>query len=854
MTVADLTPATVHLLAEGEIERRWGPPGTGKSSSLKQTIAELVAELGPDSVAVTSFTVTAAKSIAAMDLPLPDRQVGTLHSLAYRALDHPDVALDPKVVKDWNTRVGYEWRITPDARRASPDSVEAGAGGDSGDELLSSYDMARARLIPHDAMPADVRRFAAAWEGWKRDANCIDYSDMIHLALQQALEGQKAPGNPRVLIGDEAQDLTAAEIALMLAWRAPKTIFALDDDQAINAWRGGDASPILALGTGMDGEPQDIDLTDTQLRQSYRIPASVHTIAQTWIEHCSHRRDKEYRPRDYDGQAYTVSHPLESMATAKAIERDAHAGRSVMAIASCEYMLRQLITNLRRLGVPFANRYRPAESRWNPLRTAAGMTSAERLYRYLVCDERLLGARSRLWTGDDVRAWLGLVGVKEAGLARGAKTKANVLPSGELDVAQVMALFGDEETFYDASEPSLDWLLKAARGLSGMVGTADRPGKLDYPAAVARSHGPGALVDEPLVTVGTIHSTKGAEAECSPPDEPVLTHNRGWVPIGDLDPSVDTLISYDTEHRRIRRGGPRRRDGYRFRIGVRPYQGELITMKTDHSLTRITPNHHLTAQWNERAKSAWLTYVMRRGDWWRIGTTKFYRESTGGRYLGLPMRCSRERADQAWILNMYDDWEDAIVAERTLSLRYGVPEMPFVAAANRGLTQSALTRIWDGIHTESRAKELLADHGQLPDQAVFHRGRHAGLRSQFIVQAAGFLPHWMELPIDTGGATPMWSAVTMTKETYTGPVYSLDVEDLHHYVSGGTIVHNCVYLSPSLSPAGWAEWNRGPSARDSVIRQFYVGLTRARSTCVVLGSTEKCVSPSLLCPPEMSVR
>lgn len=577
MTVADLTPATVHLLAEGEIERRWGPPGTGKSSSLKQTIAELVAELGPDSVAVTSFTVTAAKSIAAMDLPLPDRQVGTLHSLAYRALDHPDVALDPKVVKDWNTRVGYEWRITPDARRASPDGVEAGAGGDSGDELLSSYDMARARLIPHDAMPADVRRFATAWEDWKRESGCVDYTDMIVLALERALDGEHAPGNPRVLISDEAQDMTAAEIALMLAWRAPRTIFALDDDQAINAWRGGDASPILALGTGLDGESQDIDLTDTQLRQSYRIPASVHTIAQTWIEHCSHRRDKEYRPRDYDGQAYAVAHPLESMATAKAIERDAHAGRSVMVIASCEYMLRQLITNLRRLGVPFANRYRPAESRWNPLRTASGMTSAERLYRYLVCDERLLGARSRLWTGDDVRAWLGLVGVKEAGLARGAKTKANVLPAGELDVAQVMGLFGSEEAFYDASEPSLDWLLKAARGLSGMVGTADRPGKLDFPAAVARAHGPAALIDEPLVTVGTIHSVKGAQADC-------------------------------------------------------------------------------------------------------------------------------------------------------------------------------------------------------------------------------------------------------------------------------------VYLCPSLSPAGWAEWNRGPLARDAVIRQMYVGLTRARSTCVVLGSTEKCVNPSLLCPPEMAVR
>lgn len=515
MTAPELTPATVHLLASGEVERRWGPPGCGKSTSLKTTVGELVAEHGPDAVAVTSFTVTAAKSIAAMDLPLPDRCVGTLHSLAYRALGHPDVALDPKVIKDWNGRVGWEWRITADGRRGHPDTADSGGGGNSGDELLSAYDMARARLTPPDAMPADVRAFAQSWENWKRDTECIDYSDMISLALERAREGEKAPGNPKVLISDEAQDQTPLEIALLLAWGAPRTIFALDDDQAINEWRGGDASPILALGTGMDGDPQEgLDLIDTPLTQSYRIPASVHAIAQSWIERCTYRRDKEYRPRDVDGQAYAVRHPIESMATAKAIERDAHAGRSVMVIASCEYMLRQLVSNLRKLGVPFANRYRPAEGRWNPLRAASGMTTAERLYRYLVCDERLLGDRSRLWTGDDVRAWLALVGVKDAGLVRGAKTKATVLPSGELSAAQVMALFGDEDTFYDASEPSLDWLLSAARGLSGMVGTANAPGKLDYPAAVARSHGPAALMDEPLVTVGTVHSTKGAEAQC----------------------------------------------------------------------------------------------------------------------------------------------------------------------------------------------------------------------------------------------------------------------------------------------------------------------------------------------------
>lgn len=506
--MSELTPSNVHELATGEIERLWGPPGTGKSTTLKSRIKDLVTEHGPDAVAVTSFTVTAARSIAQMGLPLPDHAVGTLHSLAFRAIGHPAVALDPKVIKDWNSRVGFEWRITPDARKASPDSAESGGGRDTGDGLLGAYDMLRSQLTPHEAMPADVRRFAAAWDGWKREAEAVDYTDMIYFALQQALEGQKAPGNPRVLISDEAQDMTPLETALILAWRAPQTIFALDDDQAINEWRGGDAGPILRL-----TDSDNCRITDTPLTQSYRIPAAVHMIAQSWIEQCSYRRDKEYRPRDEDGRAYAVRYPIEHPATAEAIANDVRAGRSVMAIASCEYMLRVLISNLRRLGVPYANRYRPAEGRWNPLYSAAGMTTAERLYRYLVLDERTLGDRSRLWTGDDVRAWLELVGVKEAQLAKGAKAKAKNLPAGALDVAQVIGLFADETAFEDATEPSLYWLLNAARGIKGMVGTATQPGKLDYPAQVATHFGPAALVDEPLCTVGTVHSVKGAQAD-----------------------------------------------------------------------------------------------------------------------------------------------------------------------------------------------------------------------------------------------------------------------------------------------------------------------------------------------------
>lgn len=519
-TLDGLTTSTVHLLGGGCIERVFGPPGTGKSTRLTEMIKEYVLELGPDAILATSFTVTAARSLAAMGLPLPDHQVGTLHSMAYRAVGNfLDVALEPKILNDWNTRAIGGWYLTPDARRGHPDAEgsEAAGGGDSGDKLLAAYDLARSQLMGPQDMPDAVRKFGAAWEGWKKEVEAVDFTDMIFIALQRAIDGEPAPGSPKILIADEAQDMTPLEIALVLAWGAhpsvTRTIFALDDDQAIMNWRGGNCEPILALGTGIDGGPQlGVELIDTQLAQSWRIPASVHAVAQTFIENCSYRREKDYRPRNVDGQIYHVDVTLNDPATARQIAKDVAAGREVMVLASCEYMLRTVTKNLRELGVPFANRYRPLENRWNPLRSATGLTAAERLYRYLVADDRALGGwtedggRARLWTGDDVRAWSHLLSVKAAGMVRGATAVVKHLPAGTLDVAQVEGLFTglSDDDLDRALGPDLTWYMNAA--LPSKVET------LRYPEKIVRGFGPSALVDPPLCTVGTIHSVKGGQA------------------------------------------------------------------------------------------------------------------------------------------------------------------------------------------------------------------------------------------------------------------------------------------------------------------------------------------------------
>lgn len=511
----------------GSARRVYGPPGTGKTTFLSKKTAQLVGEHGQDSILLASFSVTAAHEIVnklgqvSEHLRPNRRAIGTLHSHAFRSLGHGNVALEPKILAGWNESVKAEWRITPDSRNSNGNRGDGGANVSdpqqavTGDELLSCLDKLRAARAPQEDWPENIRRFHASWNGWKSEAGALDFTDMIEIALERALDGETAPGKPKYIIADEAQDMTPLEVALTLAWgeQADQLIIGMDDDQAINRWRGGDPRPLL----GLDGD----DVSDHVLSQSWRVPSSVHALAERWVKRLSFRKDKEYRPRrDANdelvvGEARTVRETLADPGLVGRImdELDAHPVRegeapyTVMVIASCNYMLEALIKNLRSEGVPFHNPFRPSEGRWNPLGAAGnGMSTAERVYRYMVMDEDALGERSRLWTGEDVQAWMELVKAADAGMVRGCKKLASLMdPKAEAPFESIEAMFKDADALERATTPDIEWL--AGNLLAGRTQAAQ------YPLQVVRQHGPGALADKPRVVVGTIHSVKGAAAD-----------------------------------------------------------------------------------------------------------------------------------------------------------------------------------------------------------------------------------------------------------------------------------------------------------------------------------------------------
>lgn len=494
----------------GREVRIFGPPGTGKTTFLSGSIRNTALLRGGANVLVASFTVTAAAELRGRDLPLPKSQIGTLHSLAYRELDRPPVA--DEIMDDWNTHHPSLTRTA--SRKANVDDgapLEAGMGGATdGDALAAKYDALRNRMLPRDEWPTDVRGFADKWEDFKRANGVVDFTDMIEMALHDA---PRAPGRPDVGFFDEAQDFTPLELALIRKWGEgmERIILAGDDDQAIYGFKGADSEAFL--------NPPIPDHDKIVLSQSWRVPASVHAAAEHWITQLGHREPKRYNPRAEPGlvrqiaenfmQPHMMVDQIERSLDTTDVDGEGNPiPATVMVLATCAYMLDPIKHELRKRGVPFHNPYRRTRGDWNPMKPAAAgqVSSRERLLAYLLLDEREdvgMGDLSRPWTGEDVRRWAHVV-KKQGIFRRGAPALIDALPDRELDFDEIAGLFVDETELEQAVTPDLGWLER------NLLAASRAP--MAFPIEVARKRGARALVDEPRVVLGTIHSVKGGQA------------------------------------------------------------------------------------------------------------------------------------------------------------------------------------------------------------------------------------------------------------------------------------------------------------------------------------------------------
>jgi len=275
-----------------------GPPGTGKTSTLLGLLEEeLERGTEPERIGFFTFTkqaVQEGKTRAISRFEINKNQLPyfrTLHSLCFLQLGlTKESVLGGSDLHDLNEKLNL--RLS-----GSGTSDEGHISGISKDDrLLFIENLARMRQTSLENQWQEVddavgwfelERFATGLKLFKQDRLLLDYTDM----LQQFLERGAAP-KLDVMFVDEAQDLSPLQWAVVrkLCESADRIYIAGDDDQAIYRWAGADVDYLIRNSKNA-----------MILKQSYRIPSSVHKVATKCISQVASRVHKTWNPRKEKG-------------------------------------------------------------------------------------------------------------------------------------------------------------------------------------------------------------------------------------------------------------------------------------------------------------------------------------------------------------------------------------------------------------------------------------------------------------------------------------------------------------------------------------------------------------------------
>lgn len=474
-----------------DITTCFGPPGTGKTTYLSRQIERAADKFGPDDVIVASLTTTAAAEISSRNIPVSPEHIGTLHGICYRALGRPPLVYP--TFKEFGETYGI--KLTDPTKHGAQDDLDSPAYEEEYDEIYAEIDLLRARRIPEGIWPERTARLWNALRAWKQFTGTLDFTDMIELALDQF---DHHPHNPAAIFYDEAQDGSALELALIKQWAAhtDHTIIAGDDDQTLYRWRGASVEDFLAF--------SERRIT---LSQSYRLPRAVWSLAQNWVQQVQVRHPKTYQPREEQGAVETCEATWSTRSLKPLLTelRELWQGdESIMILASCGYMLAPLLAELRKEGIPFHNPFRTKNGAWNPLRRGGKTVfPVDRVLAYSRLSTDVWGDDARPWTRHELAAWISAIDSKN--LPHGSK---KIIEKFKHDPSicpfdEVRSLLGP--AFEPASRGDLHWFANSL--------LANRQNAHEFPLRVLSEYGRTALTSTPTITVGTIHSVKGGQAD-----------------------------------------------------------------------------------------------------------------------------------------------------------------------------------------------------------------------------------------------------------------------------------------------------------------------------------------------------
>jgi len=289
--------------------RIFGPPGTGKTTTLLNMVDDAFEKgVHPHRIAFLAFTRKAANEAqerAAVRFNLdPKKDLAyfrTLHSLALTMTDiRPEQVMQESNYRELGTAINV---VLGGSKNTSFDedvpSMVAGS-----DPILGLINLARLRKVGLREQ-YNISNIEQDWNTVNYVDSCLreykdkmgmyDFTDMLSEFIRQS---DKYCPQFDLCFLDEAQDLSPLQwdIAHILDKNSDRMYAAGDDDQAIYRWAGADVDQFITLPGGSE-----------TLSQSYRVPQSVHKLAENVVRRIANRFPKSYEAKSEPGNVTRIN-------------------------------------------------------------------------------------------------------------------------------------------------------------------------------------------------------------------------------------------------------------------------------------------------------------------------------------------------------------------------------------------------------------------------------------------------------------------------------------------------------------------------------------------------------------------
>ena len=292
----------------------------------------------------------------------------------------------------------------------------------------------------------------------------------------------------------------------------------------------------------------------------------------------------------------------------------------------------------------------------------------------------------------------------------------------------------------------------------------------------------------------------GDEKQCQPAGTKITMSDGSIKNIEDLKIG-DELLSYNLKEGHYC-GKTKKGKGKKVLNISTHYVDNLIQVTTKNGYTsQYTENHRCLARihyYGNENKS--IVYMMEneKGQF-RIGSTKLF--TFCDRNFGLRARMNTEKALNGWILQVYDNENQAWLAEQICAYKFGIPQITWTYK-NVKSTKQDIDKLYKELgNLRFKAETCLNYFGRNINYPIFTKNKNQHFSKIHLTEivACNLIPKIMDLAIPQKIKDFRYTneyfqleETKLVKCNFT-KVYGLKVENTETYVADGILTHNSIY-------------------------------------------------------------